>query len=58
MNKPNIKGEKKEYNRLLKLIGKDFLRLTPEQRIFMVKTAGSIKLPWIGRFYTNEDFNL
>lgn len=48
--------EKRNYLRLLKLIGRDFLKLTPEKRMFMVKTAGVIKLPWIGRFYEREDF--
>lgn len=52
------KSEKKKYIKLLKLIGKNFLDLKPEQRMFMVKTAGIIKLPWIGRFYTRKDFEL
>ncbi len=51
------KKEKKNYQRLLKLIGKDFLKLTSSQRMFMVKTAGIIKLPWISRFYTTKHFN-
>ncbi len=50
------KREKKNYIRLLKIIGNDFLKLTWTQRILMVKTAGVIKLPWIGRLYTAEDF--
>ncbi len=50
------KDEKRKYIKLLKLIGKDFLLLTPKHRMLMVKTAGIIKLPWIGRPYTRKDF--
>ena len=48
--------EKKNYNRLFKILGKDFMKLTHTQRMFMARTAGIIKLPWIGRLYTNKDF--
>lgn len=52
------KQDKKNYKRLLKQIGNDFLLLSPEKRLLMVKTAGIIKLPWIGRFYKKDDFGL
>ena len=50
------KKEKKKYIKLLKTIGNDFLRLDRATRMFMVRTAGIIKLPWIGRPYTSKDF--
>jgi len=48
---------KRKFIRLWKMIGDDFLKLSESERMFMIKTAGVIKLPWIGRFYKDNDFD-
>jgi hypothetical protein len=52
-----MKSRKERIKKLYKTLGNNlFRKLNNSQREFMINTSGVIELPWIGRKYTDKDF--